>query len=214
MSAKQYKDLVGLRNLVFAEGVKDDGSTFEAGFWNELEGAVSGDVAYEESNEARYRDNRVIDGTFTEGPDTATFMMDILANKVRAKLEGRTYSATNDVLIKTPKKKNQWFVVGGIKTFSDGSESAFIMYKTTVTAGNDTYETKANSVTYQTKDYVFTGVYTNTKIATDEDGNKTFAKSVEVPLSDKVTEAKLFGTFEDGISEVKPLTPDAIVALA
>lgn len=211
---KQYLDVVGLRDFVFAKGVKDDGSTYEAGTWKQLEGAVSADTSYEETSENRYRDNRVIEGSFAEGPDTTVVNMDILAHKIRAELESRTYKDKNDMYVKTQRKRNTWFALGFIKKLSDGSEVAVIQYKTTVTAGNDVANTQANGVEYQTKEYTFGGVYTNTKITTDEEGNKVVAKSIEIPLSDVVTEEKLFGVFTDGVSTVKPLTPDEIDALA
>jgi phi13 family phage major tail protein len=207
---KKYSDYRGLRGLVAAEVLTDNGTTFTADKWQELEGAVSCNVEGEESTATIYRDNLAVRNINTEGADTATVNMDVLANKVRAWLEGRTYSETNDVYIKTPKKIKQ-YVFGFIGEKSDGTEEAVIIYNTTVTGGNEERNTKDDGTDVTTVEYVFTGTYTKTKF--DIDGKKVPVKSVTVPLSAVVTEEKLFGTFTDGESDTAPLTPDAIVAL-
>lgn len=209
--AKKYADYRGLRHLVAAEILTDDGTTFEAGEWKELEGAVSASIESEESSTPIFRDDLSIRSIFTEGADTATINMDVLANEVRAWLEGRTYSEANDVYVKTPKKVKN-FVFGFIGGKSDGTEEAVIMYKTSVTGGNQERNTKDDGADVTTVEYTFTGVYTQTKFELAE-GVSEAVKSITVPLSDKVTEAKLFGTFTDGVSSLKPLTPDAIIAL-
>lgn len=207
---KKYSDYRGLRGLVAAEVLTDNGTTFTADKWQELEGAVSCNVEGEESTATIFRDNLAVRNINTEGADTATVNMDVLANKVRAWLEGRTYSETNDVYIKTPKTIRQ-FVFGFIGEKSDGTEEAVIIYNTTVTGGNEERNTKDDGTDVTTVEYVFTGTYTKTKF--DIDGKKVPVKSVTVPLSAVVTEEKLFGVFTDGESTVAPLTPDAIVAL-
>ena len=210
--AKRYADYRGLRGLVAAKITKDDGTTFSADKWQELEGAVSVSIEGEESTSSVYRDNLSVRNITTEGPDTATVNMDVLANKVRAWLEGRTYSETNDVYIKTP-KKNESFVFGFIGKLNDGTEEAVIMYNTSVTGGNEERNTEDDGTDVTTVEYVFTGVYTKTKFDVGESENQA-VKSITVPLRGSVTEAKLFGTFTEGISTLAPLTPDAIVELA
>ena len=210
--SKGYADYRGLRGLVAAEILKDDGTTFEADKWEELEGAVSCNVEGEESSAPVFRDNLAVRNISTEGVDTATVNMDVLANKVRAWLEGRTYSEANDVYIKTP-KKNKKFVFAGIGKKSDGTEEAFIFYNTTVTGGNEERNTEDDGTDVTTVEYIFTGAYTQTKFDVGEDAPLP-VKRLVVPLSATVTEAKLFGVFTDGTSSLAPLTPDAIVALA
>ena len=210
--AKRYADYRGLRGLVAAEITKDDGTEFVADKWRELEGAVSCSLEGEESTATVYRDNLGVKSVSTEGPDTATVNMDVLANKVRAWLEGRTYSETNDVYIKTPKKIGS-FVFAFIGGLDDGSEEAVIMYSNTVTGGNAERNTSDDGTDVTTVEYTFTNTYTKTKFEVGEDTPQP-VKSLTIPLSTTVTEAKLFGTFTDGVSTLAPLTPDAIIALA
>lgn len=212
---KTYADYRGLRDLVAAEIQKDDGTDFIADKWKQLEGAVSCSVECEESSTPIYRDNLAVRSITTEGADTATVNMDVLANKVRAWLEGRSYSENNDVFIKTPKKVKQ-FVFGFIGEKTDGTEEAVIIYKTSVTGGNEERNTKDDGTDVTTVEYVFSGSYTQTKFNIDTESASDIqpVKSLTVPLSAAVTEAKLFGTFTDGVSSIAPLTPDEIIALS
>ena len=211
---KAYADYRGLRGLVAAEITEDNGTKFTADKWNELEGAVSCNIEGEESSTPIYRDNLAVRNITTEGVDTATVNMDVLANKVRAWLEGRSHSAKNDVYIKTPKKVKK-FVFGCIGKKSDGTEEAVIMYNTTVTGGNEERNTEDDGTDVTTTEYVFSGAYTQTKfnIGTTEKPDNQPVKRLIVPLSATVTEEKLFGVFTDGISTLAPLTPDAICNL-
>ena len=211
---KKYSDYRGLRGLVAAEILKDTGDTFEADKWHELEGAASCNIEGEESSTPIYRDNLAVRNITTEGIDTATVNMDVLANKVRAWLEGRTYSEKNDVYIKTPKKVKA-FVFGCIGKKTDGTEEAVIFYNTSVTGGNEERNTEDDGTDVTTTEYVFSGAYTKTKfeLGTEAASDKQPVKRLIVPLSDTVTEAKLFGVFTDGVSSLAPLTPDAVIAL-
>lgn len=211
---KKYADYRGLRGLVAAEITTDNGEEFVSGMWKQLEGAVSCNVEGEESSSPIYRDNLAIGNITTEGADTATVNMDVLENKVRAWLEGRTYSETNDVFIKTP-KKNKSFVFGFIGKKTDDTEEATIMYSTTVTGGSEEHNTEDDGTDVTTVEYTFAGSYTKTKfnLGTVEKPDMQPVKSITVPLSNAVTEEKLFGKFTQGESNIAPLTPDAIIAL-
>ena len=208
---KAYSDYRGLRGLVAAEIMQDDGTTFTALPWQELEGAVSCNIEGEESSAPIYRDNLAVRSITTEGVDTATVNMDVLANKVRAWLEGRSYSEKNDIYIKTPKQTKR-FVFACIGKKSDDTEEAIIFYNTTVTGGNEERNTEDDGTDVTTVEYVFAGSYTQTKF--DIGGEKDMpVKRIVVPLSSTVTETALFGVFTDGVSTIAPLTPDAIIAL-
>lgn len=211
---KQYSDYIGLRNLVASEIIEDDGTTFTADKWKQLEGAVGSTLEGEESSTPIYRDNLPVRTINTEGIDTATVDMDVLSNEVRAWLEGRSYSEKNDVYIKTPKKQKS-FVYAGIGLMSDGREEAFIIYSTTVTGGKEERMTKTDTVEVKTTQYTFASSYTKTKfnIGTTEAPDMQPVKNIVIPLSATVTEAALFGEFTDGVSSIAPLTPDEIIAL-
>lgn len=211
---KSYKDYQGFRNVVAAEVTQDNSSGYVAGKWKELEGAIEGNVEISETSTPKYRDNKVVGAIFTEGADVMTIVMDILANKVRAWLEGRLYSEKTGAYIKAP-KKIKTFAVGFIAGFDDGSEEANIMYSTSVTSGAEGHKTLDDGTDVNTMEYTFTGAYTKATFELTIDGEKVkvAVKSYKVPLTDKLTEEMIFGKFTDGESSIEVLTPDQIEAL-
>lgn len=212
---KSYADYRGLEGFVAAKITKNTGSEYTTEKWKQLEGAVSASVEGGESSAPIYRDNKAVRSINTEGADTATVNMDVLANKVRAWLEGRTYSETNDVYIKTPKSFDE-FALGFIGEKSDGSREAVIMYVTTVTGGNEERNTKDDGTDVTTVEYTFTGVFTQKKfnLGTESAPNNQPVKSLIIPLTSTITEEMIFGTFADGESTLDVLTPDEIIALS
>lgn len=211
---KSYADYRGFRNLVASEVTKDNGDGYEATPWQQLEGAISCSVEGSESSTPKYRDNKAVGAVTTEGADVATVNMDVLANKIRAWIEGRLYSEKTGAYIKAPKKK-MTIALGYIAGKDDGTEEANIMYSTTVTAGTVTHNTEDDGSETTTMEYTFTGAYTKARFELTIDGEKynVSVKSYSVPLTDKLTEEMIFGTFTDGVSTLSPLTPDAIEAL-
>lgn len=211
---KSYNDYQGFRDLVAAEVISDNSAGYEGGEWQQLEGAIECSVEFEESSQTLFRDNKAVKTITTEGADTATVNMDVLANKVCAWLEGRLYSEKTGAYIKAP-KKNKSYAFGYIAGKTDGTEEATIMYSTAVTAGANGHKTLDDGTDVNTKEYTFTCVYTKAKFEMTIDGEtfKVAVKSYTVPLTDTLTEEKIFGTFTDGVSDTKVLTPDQIEAL-
>ena len=213
--SKQYADYRGFRNVVAAEVVKDSSDGYEGGKWKELEGAVSMNLEISETSTPIFRDNKAVGSIFSEGADVATIVMDILANKVRAWLEGRLYSEKTGALIKAP-KKFKTFAVGCIGGKTDGTEEAIIMYSTSVTSGSEDHQTEDDGTDATTMEYTFTGAYTKARCYTETVEGQTVKHAVKcyrVPLTDKLTEEMIFGEFTDGESSLAVLTPDEIEAL-
>jgi alpha-glucosidase (family GH31 glycosyl hydrolase) len=111
------------------------------------------------------------------------------------------------MIINTPKQK-KYFALGYIGEKTDGTREFNIFYKGKFSGGAETYNTKDDGTEATNVEYTFTAVHTTFKI----NGTKS-VKSVKVPESATVTEAKVFGTFTAGTSSVKPLTPTELKAL-
>lgn len=212
--SKQYADYRGFRNVVAAEVTQDNSAGYVGGKWRELEGAVSMSLEISETSTPYFRDNKAVGSIFSEGADVATVNMDVLANKVRAWIEGRLFSEKTGALIKAP-KKNKTFALGCIAGKTDGTEEAIIMYSTSVTSGSEEHATEDDGTDATTMEYTFTGAYTKSRFALTIDGQQVSVavKSYRVPLTDDLTEEMIFGTFTDGESTLEVLTPDAIEAL-
>ena len=116
------------------------------------------------------------------------------------------------MIVDTPKKK-KYFALGFIGEKTDGTEEFCILYKGKFTGGTVTRNTKTDGTEANNVEYTFTAIHTTSKIYT-VGAVKQSAKSITVPASTKVTEAAVFGAFADGVSTLKPLTPDEIKALS
>lgn len=208
----EYNEYRGVRGLVVAEVTKDDSTGYVAENWQELSGVQSVAVAKNESSETHYYDNQAAIVVDAEGADELTLVVSVLANKTRAKLDGVEYDEATDTIINTPKKR-KYFAVGYIGEKTDGTEEFNVLYKGKFSGGGETHQTKDDGTEATNVEYTFTAIHTAAKIRTNADGTKSPAKSIKTTASTTVTEAKVFGTFTDGESTVKPLTPDEITAL-
>lgn len=208
----EFNEYRGVRGLVIAE-VTADSDTYTPGTWQELSGVQSVGVAKSESSESKYYDNAARIVVDAEGPDELTLVVSILANKTRALIDGVEYDESTDMIVNVPKKR-KYFALGYIGEKTDGTEEFNILYKGKFAGGGETHETKNDGTDSTNVEYTYTAIHTSAKIRTSADGTKVSAKSVKVPAGDAVTEAKVFGTFTEGVSTVKPLTPDEIKALA
>lgn len=208
----EFNEYRGVRGLVVAEVTKDDSTGYVADSWEELSGVQAIAVAKNESSETHYYDNQAAIVIDAEGADEITLTVSVLANKTRAKLDGVDYDEATDTIINTPKKR-KYFAIGYIGEKTDGTEEFNIVYKGKFSGGGETHQTKDDGTEATNVEYTFTAIHTAAKIYTKADGTKSSAKSIKTTASATVTEAKVFGAFEDGVSTVKPLTPDEIKAL-
>lgn len=210
--AMEYNEYRGIRSVVIAEVLANNTDGYEAEPWQEFSGAQSLGVTKNESSESHFYDNAARIVIDSEGADELAIVLSILANKTRAKVDGVNYEAAQDMIVNTPKKR-KYFAIGYIGEKTDGTEEINIYYNGKFSGGGETHHTKDDGTEATNVEYAYTGVHTTAKIYTDKDGIKHTVKSAKFPITETVTEAKIFGTFTDGVSTVKPLTPDEIKAL-
>ena len=208
MNFREYR---GIRGLVIAEITQDNTAGYVTGNWQELTGVQAVAKATNESSEAHYYDNQAAIVIDSEGNDEYTLTVSVLDKKTKALIEGTYYSETNGVLVSTPKVK-KYFALGFIGEDTDGNEEFNIVYKGKFSGGNETYNTKNDGTDATGVEYTFTAIHTSFKDTLG--GVKKSVKSVQVEASEAVTEEKVFGTFDEGTSTVKPLLPSELIALA
>ena len=207
-----YNEYRGVRGLVVAKVTKDDTTGYTADKWQELSGVQSVAIAKNESSETHFYDNKAAIVIDAEGADEVTLVVSVLANKTRALIDGVGYDEDHDMIVNTPKKR-EYFALGYIGEKTDGTEEFNVLYKGKFSGGAETHNTKDDGTEATNVEYTFTAIHTAAKIYT-VGGVAQSAKSVKIPASTTVTEAKIFGTFSDGVSAVDVLTPDEIVALS
>lgn len=205
-----YNEYRGVRGLVVAK-VTADGDTYTASVWEELSGVQSVAVAKNESSETHYYDNKAAIVIDAEGADEVTLVVSVLANKTRAMIEGVGYDETTDMIINTPKKRD-YFALGYIGEKTEGTEEFNILYKGKFSGGAETHNTKDDGTEATNVEYTFTAIHTSAKIYTVNNVAQS-VKSIKIPASTTITEAKVFGAFTNGKSAIDVLTPDEIKAL-
>ena len=210
--ALEYNEYRGIRNIVYAEVLKNDSDGYEAAVWEELSGCQSLGVTKNESSESHFYDNAARIVIDSEGADELAVVLSILANKTRAKVDGVAYDEKTDMIINVPKKR-KYFAIGYIAEKVDGTEEINIYYNGKFSGGGENHNTKDDGTEATNVEYAYTGVHTTAKIYTKEDGTKETVKSAKFPIGNGITEAAVFGTFADGVSTQKVLTPDEIKAL-
>lgn len=210
--AMNYTEYRGIRSVVISEVTKNDSDGYTAGNWEEFSGAQSLAVTKNESSESHFYDNAARIVIDAEGADELAIVLSVLANKTRAKVDGVEYDEATDMIINTPKNR-KYFAVGYIAEKTDGTEEANIYYCGKFSGGGETHNTKDDGTEATNVEYTYTAVHTTAKVFTTASGAIT-VKSAKFPLGGKITEAAIFGTFNDGVSTVAPLTPDEVKALA
>lgn len=207
-----YKEYRGCRGLVVAEVLTDDDEGYTTSPWERLAGVQAITHAKTESSEKHFYDNIaaiIVDAA--EG-DEVSLTVSVPANKTRAKIEGYEYDETIDAIIKTMSQK-KYMALGYIGTKDDGTEEVNILYKGKFSGGNKVLNTRDDGTTTTNMEYTFTAVHTANKIYT-KGTEKKQAMAFECPISDKITEAKVFGTFDKDVSTITVSTPDQIIAMA
>lgn len=209
---REINEYRGVRGLVVAEVTSDKNDTYSTGKWTELSGVQSVGFATSQSSETKFYDNIAALVANAEGADTISLVVSALENEIKALVEGTSYNAAKDMVVGTPKQV-KYFALGFIGKKTNGVEEVNILYKGTFTGGDTTYNTENDGTDSANVTYTFTSIHTTTKIYTDGAAKKP-VKNVKFELSETLTEDKIFGTFEDGVSTLEALTPDAIVALS
>lgn len=209
----EYNEYRGIRGVVIAEVTKNDTTGYTADKWERMSGCQSLGVTKNDSSESKFYDNAARIVIDSEGADELAIVLSILANYMRAKVDGVEYDEATDMIINTPKKK-KYFAVGYIGEKTDGTEEANIYYCGKFTGGGETHNTKDDGTESTNVEYTYTGVHTTAQIYTTADGAKVTVKSAKFPLKGKITETAIFGEFTEDVSAKTPLTPDEIKALA
>ena len=209
-----YNEYRGVRSVVIAEVTQNSTTGYTASKWERMSGCQSLAVTKNESSESKFYDNAARIVIDAEGADELAVVLSILANYMRAKVDGVEYDEKSDMIINAPRKK-KYFAIGYIAEKTDGTEEINIYYNGKFTGGGETHETKTDGTESTNVEYTYTGVHTTAEIYTKADGTKTTVKSVKFPVKGKITEAAIFGEFDEkDTSTLAPLTPDEIKALA
>ena len=101
----EYNEYRGVRGVVIAEVTQNTTAGYTASKWERMSGCQSLGVTKNESSESKFYDNAARIVIDAEGADELAIVLSILANYMRAKVDGVEYDEATDMIIDAPKKK-------------------------------------------------------------------------------------------------------------
>lgn len=200
----------GVRMVCGADVTEGDAG-YVGGTWRRLFGAQAVTVTPNESSETHYYDNKPAIQIDTEGAIEVAMTVSIPELETKAWIDGKTITA-NGLYVGTPKKTG-YKAVCFIGEKDDGTEELNIFYKGKFTGGVTTHNTKDDGTEATNTEYTFGSIFTSNNIAKDGDNKDVPCNRVIIPLDEKWTEAAILGTFTNGVSSQKVMTPTEIEAL-
>lgn len=191
----------GIRGLVAAEVITDDGEKFECGTPFSIAGVAELSRTTDASSEAHYYDNLpavVIDSVAS---DEVTITTSAIPFDAFAKITGQYYDEKSGMLVEG-ERESKYFAIGYITKKTNGVEVFVWRLKGKFNIPDNTHSTEDDGTDANGQEIVFTGVNTTHKFTVD--GKQKTAKAVNVDTSiNAVAEADFFATVQ---------TPDTIVA--
>lgn len=202
----------GVEGLVIAEVTGDDnadGAGYVTGPVEELAGVAEIGKTVEESNDAKYYDNKPMIVIHGEGPDTITITCAGLTLAQLAKLRGKSYDPTTGALIEGP-TRTRYFALGYKTKDTDGFYRFVWRLKGTFGTPEETAQTENNTTDTNNTSLTFTGINTIHKFNKGElaEDGKTWrpASAKGLVVSDREGLADL-SKFFDAVT-----TPDTLIA--
>lgn len=188
----------GIRGLVAAKIIKDDGDTYECDAPFAVAGIAELSRTTETSTEAHYYDNVPAVTINSTGADEVTISASAISFDVLAKITGQIYDAETGMFIEG-ERTNDYFAIGYITKKLDGTEIFVWRLKGTFNIPDSTHVTENDGTDANGQEITFTGINTTHKF----EKTKKTAKAVNIDTSvnKTVTEDVFFGTVQ---------TPDTI----
>jgi phi13 family phage major tail protein len=210
MSEISINEYRGVRKICGAD-VSENENGYVGGTWRRLFGAQGVVVTPNESSETHYYDNKPAIQIDTEGAIEVAMTVSIPELDTKAWLDGKTITA-GGMYVGTPKKTG-YKAVAFIGEKDDGTEELNIFYKGKFTGGETTHNTKDDGTEATNTTYNFGSIFTTNNIAKNDEDKDVPCNRVIIPLDDVWTEEAILGTFTDGVSAQKVMTPVEIEAL-
>lgn len=193
----------GIRGLVAAEVITDDGENFECGAPFAIAGVAELTRTTESSSESHYYDNVpavVIDSV---GADEVSITASAIPFDVLAKVTGYAYNEEKGMLVEG-ERESKYYALGYITETTDGTEIFVWRLKGKFNIPDSTHATKDDGAEANGQEITYTGVNTNHKFETIN--NKTAkAVNVDTSVNTSVEETAFFETVQ---------TPDTVTAVA
>lgn len=185
MAGINFKEIRGIRDLVFAELLTDtkEAITYDTPFAFAGIREVSGET--NESTASSFYDNASRIVKTAEGEDTYGLITSVPEDSVKAKTEGRVYKEEKGHFIATP-KNSPYMAMGFVAKHTDGKEYGYWIMKGKLTGGNETIITEDDGTESNGLEYSYASVYTN-HVFTEAENKPVKFHKVDLSLVDEET---------------------------
>lgn len=185
----------GVRNLVYAEVTKDDGTDYTTGTVKALAGVATISKTSESSSESHYYDNMPAVVVSSIGADTVTLDVSAIPYDVLADLNGQIYDTSRSMFVEG-EKQTKYFALGYVTKNTSGEEIYCWRLKGVFSTPDETSSTENNSTDANGQQIVYTGVKTITTF-TNAGGKGAKAIYVNASTNTTVTDSSFFATVQD-----------------
>lgn len=189
---KVIKEYRGVRDLVAAELLTDNGTDLAYGEPFPVAGIAELTKTVENSSETHFYDNIAAIVIDSVGADTVTCSCSAIPLEVVAKLTGQVYDETTKTLVEGEADR-KYFAIGYITEDTSGQEVFVWRHKVKCSIPESSHVTKNDGTDANGQELEFTGIHTTYKF---EKTGKT-AKAINHIKSELVTEADFFAEVMD-----------------
>lgn len=194
----------GVKDLVYAEVLKDDATAFETGPVKSLAGVATIAKSSGGSSEAHWYDNIPACVVQSQGNDTVTITTSAIPLPTLADITGQVYDETTGTFIEG-EKASKYFAIGYKTEATNGNEFYVWRLKGTFNAPDQTNNTENESTDANGQELTYTGISTTHKFAAT--GKPQMAVTTNASLDLIANKA----TFFDTVQTPDTITPKTVV---
>jgi phi13 family phage major tail protein len=194
--AHTYQDYRGVEGLVYAEVIQDTSAGYITGTVKPLAGVAEISKTTETSSDTKFYDNIPAIVIDAQGADTLTITTDVIPYEVLADINGQYYDENTGMFVEQ-ESVSKYFAIGYVTETTSGQKILVWRLKGKFNIPDSDHVTRDAGTDSNGQELTYTGINTTYKIVK----TTRTAKSVNVPVSDKVDTSDFFDSVQ---------TPDTV----
>lgn len=194
--AHTYQDYRGVEGLVYAEVIQDTSAGYITGDVKPLAGVAEISKTTETSSDTKFYDNIPAIVIDAQGADTLTITTDVIPYEVLADINGQYYDENTGMFVEQ-ESVSKYFAIGYVTETTSGQKILVWRLKGKFNIPDSDHVTRDAGTDSNGQELTYTGINTTYKFVK----TTRTAKSVNVPVSDKVDTSDFFDSVQ---------TPDTV----
>lgn len=191
-----YQDYRGVEGLVYAEVIQDTSAGYITGAVKPLAGVAEISKTTETSSDTKFYDNIPAIVIDAQGADTLTITTDVIPYEVLADINGQYYDENTGMFVEQ-ESVSKYFAIGYVTETTSGQKILVWRLKGKFNIPDSDHITRDAGTDSNGQELTYTGINTTYKFVK----TTRTAKSVNVPVSDKVDTSDFFDSVQ---------TPDTV----